>query len=377
MRALRTNRTRSSRYRCRVLLVLGVALSAGNALAQDIVPAPERPADASTDEGSSFLFVPYPITEPTIGNGLVAGPVWMRKGPPDASGPAQPQAFGFGALWTTGGSRGLVAFDRRAWADGRWWTTVIAGSADVHLTYSGLLPDQDQDRGFMLKVRGVSAKGERRLGMGPNSLAVRLFASSVQTDFDVVLPVELSGSRRQQQLNGLALTWSQDTRDELYTPSSGHYALATWSNYGEWMGASFDANSLMLQWVGYRKGPGKSVLGARVRGEMAEGDMPFYLRPYVAFRGIPALRYAGQQTLSLEGEFRWPVSERWDALAFGGTGKAWASRGNLSVAKTVSAAGVGIRFKAKKYFGLTLGLDIAQGPDGLASYIQIGNAWSR
>ena len=44
---------------------------------------------------------------------------------------------------------------------------------------------------------------------------------------------------------------------------------------------------------------------------------------------------------------------------------------------SVAAGGLGLRFKAQKYFGLTFGIDLAQGPDGLATYIQIGNAWAR
>jgi len=60
----------------------------------------------------------------------------LRAGPKGDVGLAKPQAFGAAALWTNGGSRGGVAFDHRAWADGVWRTTAVAASADIDLHYT-------------------------------------------------------------------------------------------------------------------------------------------------------------------------------------------------------------------------------------------------
>lgn len=93
-------------------------------------------------------------------------------------------------------------------------------------------------------------------------------------------------------------------------------------------------------------------------------------------RGVAALRYAGERVLSMEAEYRHPIHGNWDALVFAGSGRASSDFRGIDLDKTVSAAGVGIRFRAAKLFGLTFGLDFAQGPDGLVSYIQIGNVWT-
>jgi hypothetical protein len=150
---------------------------------------------------------------------------------------------------------------------------------------------------------------------------------------------------------------------------------AVFTTYPESIGTSFNAQALSLKWTGYR-GIGKGVIGLRAKLDMSFGDPPFFLRPFVSFRGITALRYAGERATSVEAEYRRPIRPNWDVLVFAGTGSAQADFRGISSSKTVSAAGVGIRFKAVKLFGLTLGLDFAQGPDGLASYIQIGNAWT-
>jgi hypothetical protein len=325
--------------------------------------------------GSKFVFVPYPITDPAIGNGLLAGPVWMRPGPAGGAGPSKPQAFGAGALWTDGGSRGVIAFDNRAWQGGVWRTTVLVGKANIHFSYPGFTAEDDHSRGFTISAEGASVAGERSLGKGPNSLTFRAFSAQSTVAFDAAAPEQALPDVGSATLRGVALGWARDTRDDVFLPARGQAASAVFTSYPESIGASFDAQALNLKWTGYR-GLGKGVLGLRAKLDLSFGDPPFYLRPFVAFRGISALRYAGERVTSIEAEYRRPVRPNWDVLAFAGTGSAHADFRGISTGKSVSAAGVGIRFKAVKLFGLTLGLDFAQGPDGLASYIQIGNAWT-
>jgi len=332
--------------------------------------------DAEPDP-SRFVFIPYPITEPAIGNGLLAGPVWLRAGPAGEGGPEKPQAFGAGALWTDGGSRGVVAFDHRAWADGAWRTTIVAARIDLDLTYSGLSPQQDQSRGFTLHTRGAGVDGEKRLGDSSNSVNLRVFSVTADMNFDAALPPELADQSRKAVISGVGIGWSRDTRDSIFTPSKGNVLSVGLTTYPEALGASFDAQAVAMQWITYQSGLGKGTLGFNSRLDLSFGNPPFYLRPYVSLRGIPALRYPGEQVASVEAEYRLPVNSRWDVLAFGGVGTAHADINGFSAQKSVSAGGVGIRFKVQKLFGLTFGLDFAQGPEGEFTYVQIGNAWSR
>lgn len=335
-------------------------------------------ADHDTNSSaSSFVFVPYPITEPAIGSGLLAGPVWMRSGPSVGTGPSKPQAYGFGALWTDGGSRGVVAFDHRAWDDGRWRTTALAGQADINFHYAGLSPEPDQDLGFTLSTTGFSLQAQRSLGSGPNSFAFRIFAARTKVDFDLGLPPELVSEKTDAKVAGVGLSWSRDTRDDIFTPSRGQSLSIGANFYPSFLGSSFDQQTLLLDWAGYRQALGKGVIGTRALFEASYGDPPFYLRPYVSLRGVSALRYAGETAGSVEVEYRQPLGKRWDVLMFAGEGAACSSRTSSDICKSVSTHGVGIRFKAKKLFGLTVGLDLAQGPDGSVRYIQIGNAWAR
>lgn len=349
--------------------------------------APEQPPEQAATEsdadcgacgdGRSFLLLPYPITEPAVGNGVFAGPVWMREVPSADDGPPQTEATGFGALWTDGGSRGWAAFDRRAWKGGRWWSTAVAADADLALRYDGLRPGSDQDLGFTLGVTGLSVEASRRFPGRADSLGVRLFGSHVQLGFDAALPPEVSPDLDESRANGFVLSYERDSRDEAYSPTTGQRLQASLTSFAPWLGASFEARGLGVRWTRYGGGLGDGVLGLRVVADISRGDPPFYLRPYVTLRGVPALRYAGEDVLSAELEHRWPVGERWDLIAFGGGGYARSRREGGQGSASVGAGGLGVRFKARKYFGMTFGLDVAHGPDGIATYIQIGNAWAR
>ena len=355
----------------------GIALAIALALAASTVTAQARSTDEdATDDGSSFLFVPYPITEPTVGNGLLAGPVWMRAGPPEPSGPASPQAYGVGALWTDGGSRGVIAFDHRAWAGGRWRTTATAGTFDLRLAYTGVRPGGDDERHFDLSADGAMLSAERRLGAGPGKLGLRAFGSHAAVHFRDAEPVELLEDATRADINGVAAWWARDTRDDEYTPRRGQSVQLRGTAYAPALGASFEATELKLDWTGYRP-LGRGAIGARAIAASMHGDAPFHLRPYLAFRGLPALRYAGERVASLEAELRWPVGRHLHALAFAGTGTARADTRGVRGSTTASAGGAGVRWRAEKYFGMTFGVDVARGPDGTVGYVQIGNAWSR
>ena len=334
-------------------------------------------ATPSAQSGSKFLLIPYPITEPTIGTGLLAGPVWMRPGPKAGDGPDKPEAFGAGVLWTNGGTRGFGAFDHRAWGDGAWRTTAIGAHADMRLSYPGLLLAQGEDRKFTLQVQGISLKAERTFGKGPNHLELQALASQTTPDFGLDLPVELSADRFRQDVRGLGVGWTRDTRDEIYSPAKGHRLHLGITSYGNWVGASFNATSFDARLFDYRRLSPRVVWGTRIVLQTIHGDPPFYMRPYVDLRGIPALRYPGDSVVTIEGELRLAASPAWDALVFAGSGHANADFSGVESRKTVAAVGVGLRYRARKYFGLTFGIDLAQGPEGTATYLQVGNAWSK
>lgn len=344
---------------------------------------PAEPASTETaleadveEAGSRLIVVPYPVVDPAIGSGLLAGPVWMREGPRQGTGPRKPQAFGAGAIWTDGGTRGVVAFDHRAWGRGTWRTTAVGGSVELHLEYTGLPGSDGDDLGFVIKARGASVAAQRPLGSGSHSVNFSAFSARTEVPFQQQ-PSRLDPAQDfgKATLSGVTLGWSHDTRDDAFLPSSGGIASAKATLISQALGASVDYQSLALRWTHYRPA-GRGVFGLRGKSDIGFGTPPFYLRPYVSFRGVAALRYAGERTASLETEYRHPIRGGWSALAFASAGRAHSDFRGIERNRSVSAAGVGVRFRSERLFGLTFGVDVAQGPDGTVGYVQIGNAWT-
>ncbi|HEX5133339.1 MAG TPA: glyceraldehyde-3-phosphate dehydrogenase, partial [Candidatus Krumholzibacteria bacterium] len=123
--------------------------------------------------------------------------------------------------------------------------------------------------------------------------------------------------------------------------------------------------------------PRRVFLGVRGEGAAAFGDTPFYLRPFVYMRGVPAMRYQGDEMLQLETEVRWQFWKRISAVAFAGGGKTWVAGGGRDRSDLVSAGGLGFRYELARAYGIHAGADFAYGPAGYAFYIQIGSAWAK
>jgi hemolysin activation/secretion protein len=118
-----------------------------------------------------------------------------------------------------------------------------------------------------------------------------------------------------------------------------------------------------------------------VRAQITHGPRRthlIFLRPYIQLRGVPAVRYQGDEAASLELEARWQVSARWSVVLFAGVGATHLEHSlSSSDGQAVGAGGIGLRYELARKFGLHAGLDLAHRPGTTAVYIQIGNAWFR
>ena len=118
-------------------------------------------------------------------------------------------------------------------------------------------------------------------------------------------------------------------------------------------------------------------LGARADYQQSSDGAPFFVRPFIALRGIPAMRYPGNKVIQSEIEARWQFYGRWSVVAFGGVGQARIDEGPAQRDKTAGGGGVGFRYELARKFGLHAGVDVARGPEDTAVYLQIGSAWFR
>ena len=168
-----------------------------------------------------------------------------------------------------------------------------------------------------------------------------------------------------------------DSRDNVFTPTRGIYAETSLLASREALGASDDFERFQQLLIGWMPLPHQVTLGARASYAWSSSGTPFFLRPFVQLRGVPAMRYQGDEVASLEVEARWQFYGRWSIVAFGGGATARTDGDAFSATRNVGSGGFGFRYELARKFGLHAGIDFAHSPGTNAVYLQVGNAWFR
>ena len=119
------------------------------------------------------------------------------------------------------------------------------------------------------------------------------------------------------------------------------------------------------------------ISGFRFESQIATGDSPFYMLPFIPLQGVPAMRYQGELTALVETEQEILLSKRWSVVEFGGYGIASKLIDELNNNISAWNAGAGFRYLVARLFGLKMGLDIARGPEQWAIYVVVGTSWMK
>ena len=327
-----------------------------------------------------FLIVPIPITEPAVGYGVAAGPVFLKpRRDQGIEGWARPDITALFGIWTENGTWGIAGGHLATWAGGRLQGAGGGVYASVNLDFYGLDPaDEDAATQFNLEVAGGGARARWRLGTkSPWWVGATFMYGQVTTSLEDAATPELENFESTVTIAGPTLSGVYDTRNNLFTPTRGLYFEATGSFFDDTFGSTDDFRLLEGIAMAYAPLPGRLYGGARLEVESSSDDTPFYRRPFVALRGIPAMRYQGTTSTSLELEARWQFHRRFSAVGFGGVGVTTEVEGTGTGGDTVGSGGVGMRYLLARAFGLHYGIDVARGPEEWALYFQFGSAWMR
>jgi hypothetical protein len=329
-----------------------------------------------------FLPIPMLVTEPAVGYG--GGGIGMFVRPRREAGDegwARPDLSGVGGIATQNGTWGAFGGDVTQWYDGRLKTLAGLGTGRVNLDFYGLgenRPSFDQPVRYSLDFTGAVAQGNWKIApKSPWSVGLRYVYAEVEPKLrdDPLFPGLADHIRIKIAAPGAILEY--DTRDNLFTPTRGVYAESFYMASRESLGSTDDFERFQQVVIGWIPLPHEVTLGARTDYQWSSTGTPFFLRPFVMLRGVPAMRYQGDQMASAEVEARWQFHGRWSAVAFGGYGTTRTSRDALSLTQDVASGGVGFRYELASKFGLHAGIDVAHSPGTTAVYFVVGNAWFR
>ena len=346
------------------------------------------PEDGMVD-GSEFVLdypygvlpVPIFITDPAIGNGFgVAGvyfhdpdPAWEGK-MHDETGRQRPSsvtALAAGATDNESSFLGGIHLGHYKQDTIRYESVV--GVADINLSFYGSGDDSGDQGGFELNAEAVFISQQLTFRLGASDWLLGgefLFAdSTIKFDQRNEKP-ELEELSIDNTNAALGVVLIYDSLDNPYTPSSGISSETQISRYDESFGGDFDYDAVTTENQIYFSPFENWTAGVRLDGSFVSDGAPFYGLPYIEMRGIPAMRYQGEDVVTTELQTNWNFHPRWTVLAFVGAGRA--TNTGISDADTHAAGGFGFRYMGVRRLGLNMGIDLAKGPEDEVIYINFG-----
>lgn len=325
------------------------------------------------------MFMPIIITEPALGYGGGAALLFFhrseQKHPLDEGRtpgegrsryipPSVSTVFGFAtetSSWAAGAQHLGI------WRQDAIRTLTLAAYTSVNLKF------YPNDEAMEVNLAGyvINQEVEFRIGDSNLLLGGRYRYSSLDTtptSGNSLLP-----DLPDDAIGGLGLLVHWDSRDNMFTPNRGQDFM---------LGADFNTPAFggdTTWWAldyalhSYHTLHPRLVLGLRFDGQSTWGEVPFYALPFVDMRGIPAMRYQGEQAGEGEFELRWRAYKRFSLIGFFGLG--WTAGSFSGESGPFPAGGVGFRYLIARRLGMQMGIDVARGPEETAFYIQLGSSW--
>ncbi|MFC4475774.1 BamA/TamA family outer membrane protein [Flavobacterium chungangensis] len=336
---------------------------------------------------NGFIVVPTIITEPAVGGfGAAVAPIFLKKRAPviEADGKKRfinPDITGGVGMYTANKSWMVGAFRSATLVKPKILYRAFAAYGDMNLSfYANNLPNQ-KDEEFKLNFKStifytqwLKQFNNAKWSVGPQYLFLN---SKINLpDFNLPPPfVDPKDIKSTISQLGAALQF--DGRDNIFTPDKGIRIQTDFFWSDKALGSDYQAWRINLSAIGYYPLAKTLIGGLRIEGEQALGSPPFYLKPGINMRGIPAARYMGNTSIVSELEFRWDLYRRWSLMGYGGLASAFNDWDQAFAKPVIYSYGTGFRYLIARKFKLRMGVDVARGPEEWAYYIVFGSNWMR
>lgn len=333
-----------------------------------------------------FIVVPTLITEPALGGiGGAIVPIFLKKHAPviDENGKKRfvdPDITGAMGMYTGNKSWVAGAFRAGSFIKSRIMYRVGAGYGDVNMSFYENLPsgnDKEIDLNFKSFVFYTRVMKQFRNGKWSAGPQYFLLDSKINFPDLNNLPSFAKIKDINSVVSQLGGAIQFDGRDNIFTPDKGTRIQFDFFWSDNILGSDYDAWRINFSAIGYYPLTKKLIGGLRLEGEQAIGNPPFYLRPGINLRGVPAARYQGKASVVTEGELRWDLYRRWSLMGYAGLASAFNDWDKAFSKPVVYNYGTGFRYLIARKFKLRMGVDVAKGPEDWAYYVVFGSNWLR
>ena len=322
-----------------------------------------------------FLPIPSVITEPAVGFGGAAALLFFhssylkKKGPPNISGVA-----GGG---TQNGTWGVGVFHAGFYKNDRIRYTGALFKLNVNLKFYG--PGLIFKDGIGLNLNSWLLFQQLKFRIGASNFFIggQYLLLNTKNTFDKIIDLPpFNGTTLNANLSELTAVFNYESRNNVFTPTKGIFAQITATYSDDWLGGEGLYGRLNGSIIGFIP-LNKFNLGLRWESIHSLGDVPFWARPIVMMRGVPAMKYQNKNVSLVEAEINYNLYRRWYLLIFSGLGNTYTDFSSFSEGSPVATVGTGFRYQIARLFGLKMGADVAWSTEDFAFYVTVGHAWLR
>ncbi len=359
--------------------LLGFVFCVGLVLANDSSQLYEVDLNApieNDDRQGSWLTVPIPISNPTVGSGLQFGLIYLHA--PDSNKDKPNSTSGIAGMWTDSDSHFLGVFHDDNFLNDRFRLNSFAGVMDFNLDFFGIgssnspLSVKYNIRAKLFNLETLAAI-PRIEGwyFGPvlQWLDSDITFSVVSDDFDIPI------FTRNSVTSSLGLSLIYDSRNDNYYPTEGSYFnLKNLQDAIRW-GSDYSFSRSDIEYKTYFTINSNNSLAFKLAMRETSNNTPFYLLANLAIRGVAYGRYIDNASFSLHSEWRVKLNQRWGLVTFVETGEVAASISQIDLKNRVNSVGLGVRWQAVENKKLNLGVDLAFLNSETTVYIRVGESF--
>ena len=283
--------------------------------------------DASEYMSQAYGFLPVPIiiTEPAVGYGGGFTLVYLHDtlmGTKSSSGRRIPPSIsGVVALGTENGTQGFGGFHIGYWLEDTLRTATYIGKPNVFIDlYAGNQAVQLHVDGFLFYQSVKKRILESDFFLGLSYMYVK---SDINLDFD------LKPLITEDTIASVSLIAEYDSRDNQLSPTSGMFLSGRAQIYDDKVGGDYNfinykMTNLFYNQLNETMNVDFSLVGETVTANRRE--ISPYLYPFISMRGLPMMKYQGGSVLTLQTEFSYNFTSRWEGTLFGGVGRAFSQQ---------------------------------------------------
>jgi len=179
-------------------------------------------------------------------------------------------------------------------------------------------------------------------------------------------------------ISNLGIVAIYDTRDNIFTPSSGFFIQGSIFSSSKIIGSSFTYNKYEIDARYYQHLKGKHVLAANIFAGNSTSGTPFLSLNYLGTsrtRGHDNRRFQDNAELSLALEYRFPIAGRFGGVLFGSTGTVSPRLDAVFSSSYKNSVGTGLRYILNKKEGPRIRADYGISKEGGNFYLTIKEAF--